>query len=159
MSEHALETRTFVRAVLDDAFRFFADAGNLQRLTPPELDFAIETPLPIEMREGTIIDYRLRLWAVPFRWRTRITRWEPGACFADEQIHGPYRTWVHLHSFRAADGGTWIDDLVRFALPAQPLGELALPLVRRQLDRIFRFRTAAIAAILGGEGSAPTFSR
>lgn len=141
-----------------EVFPFFADAGNLQRITPPELDFAITSPLPIAMREGARIAYRLRLWGIPLHWLTGIERWEPGRVFVDRQLSGPYRLWRHTHRFRAEDGGTRIEDEVRFALPLQPLGELALPLVRRQLDRIFRFRTEAIAGILGGTGSAPVFS-
>jgi ligand-binding SRPBCC domain-containing protein len=159
VTEHRLETRIFVPRPPAEVFPFFADAGNLQRITPPELDFSIRTPLPVAIREGTLLDYRLRLWGIPFRWRTRIARWEPGVAFVDEQVRGPYRTWVHEHRFRAEEGGTAVEDAVRFALPCAPFGELALPLVRRQLDRIFRFRTAAITAILGGAGPAPRFLR
>ncbi len=141
---HRLITSVTLPLGIDDTFAFFADASNLEKITPPELSFHILTPQPLEITEGTEIDYRLRLYGAPLNWRSRITNWNPPYRFVDQQIQGPYRLWVHLHQFYKQNGSTKIVDEVRYQLPLWPLGELAYPFVAAQLRRIFRFRKQAI---------------
>jgi ligand-binding SRPBCC domain-containing protein len=127
-----------------EVFDFFADARNLQSITPPWLDFSILTPAPILMRAGTLIDYRLKLHGFPIRWQTQITAWEPPHRFVDEQRRGPYRLWIHEHRFEARDGGTLVSDFVRYEAPGGRLVEWLF--VRRDVERIFQFRREKLLA-------------
>ena len=146
---HSFHTDAVLPLSRTPVFEFFAAAENLQRLTPVELDFRILTPLPIAMGEGTLIRYRLRLMGVPFQWLTRIAVWNPPFEFVDEQLKGPYSTWIHRHRFTEVEGGTRVEDDVTYALPFAPLGELAAPLVAFQVRRIFAFRERALRRALG----------
>jgi ligand-binding SRPBCC domain-containing protein len=145
---HTLQTEMRLPLPIGEVFEFFGNAVNLERITPPELQFQIVTPQPIEIREGALIDYRLRLFGVPLIWKTRIACWDPPCRFIDEQIKGPYRLWRHTHNFRSRDGETVIEDHVDYRLPLEPLGEIVYPLVRLQLGRIFRFRQSAVRRCL-----------
>lgn len=149
---HQLRTTFDVEQPLEQVFAFFAAAENLERITPAELGFRILTPGPFEIREGTLIDYQLRLFGVPFKWRTEITVWRPPHEFVDVQLRGPYRTWVHTHRFTPTPTGTSIADTVEYELPLSPVGDIALPLVRVQLGRIFRYREAAVRRLLATDG-------
>ena len=130
---------------------FFSSAENLPLLTPPWLRFAI-VHAPAVLAVDARIDYRLRVRGVPLRWRSRIARWEPGRCFADEQERGPYRLWHHTHTFEPLDGGTVLGDRVEFAVRGGPFAPwIGRWLVEPDLLRIFRYRLARIAERFGGD--------
>jgi len=150
MSEHVLRREQVLEAPLERTFDFFAQAENLEAITPPWLRFRITSPTPIEMHQGALIRYRLALRRVPISWLTRIEEWEPPHRFVDAQLRGPYALWHHTHTFEAIDSGrTRMQDTVRYAQRFGPAGELAQRLfVERDLERIFDFRRDAIAQLL-----------
>jgi ligand-binding SRPBCC domain-containing protein len=144
---HVLERSQRLPLPAARAFAFYADALNLEAITPPWLAFRVATAGPIAMRPGTLIDYRLRLHGIPVSWRTRIEAWEPPERFVDVQLRGPYALWEHTHTFEPdGEHAVVIGDRVRYALPFGPLGRLAHALfVRRDLERIFDHRNRAVA--------------
>ena len=115
---YRIQTDVTLPRPLEEVFPFFADAANLQSITPPELRFRILTPLPIEMKQGALIEYQLHLYGIPFGWLTEIAVWEPGVRFVDQQLRGPFGTWIHEHRFDAvSEDQTRIRDEVEYALP------------------------------------------
>lgn len=128
-------------------FPFFADVTNLERITPPFLRFRVLTPTPVEIGEGTILDYRLRVHGVPVRWRTLIRSWEPPHRFVDEQIRGPYRRWIHEHRFEEVAGGTRMIDEIDYAAPGGRLVERLF--VDRDVERIFSYRARFLGQRFG----------
>jgi len=152
MRERVLSAENFVPLPRDQVFPFFADARNLETLTPPWLSFRIVSPTPIAMEKGTRIEYRIRLRGIPLRWHSRIAAWEPPFRFVDEQLKGPYRLWIHEHGFESQSGGTLLRDRIRYAVHGGPLEPLVHRLlVLPDLRRIFAYRAARLRELLLGE--------
>ena len=147
MKTSVFEARQWLPSPPEKVFQFFADAYNLERLTPPWLRFQVLTPGPIEMAQGTVINYRLKLHGISVRWQSEITVWEPPHRFVDRQIKGPYRLWVHEHTFVETDGGTLAGDRVEYAVPGGWLVRKLL--VERDLRKIFEYRQERLREALG----------
>ncbi len=147
MRAHTFTSELLLPCPVEPLFAFFSDPTNLQKITPDWLGFSMTSPAPIQMTAGALIEYRLRIHGFPVKWQTEITAWEPPYRFVDEQRHGPYRFWVHEHRFRAHGKQTLMTDLVRYAVPGGWL--LDRLFVRRDVERIFRFREAKLKDIFG----------
>jgi ligand-binding SRPBCC domain-containing protein len=150
VSDYTLQRELTVPRALPAVFDLFSKAENLETLTPPWLRFRIVTPPPIQMRQGTTIDYRLRVFGVPIRWSSEIEVWRPPFEFVDIQVKGPYKLWRHTHRFQECQGGTRISDTVNYSLPLGPLGRLVHRLkVADDLAKIFDYREHRVLAIFG----------
>ncbi len=150
MTVHELTRRQELQGTPDEVFPFFADATNLEALTPPLLEFKVITPRPIQMHAGTLIEYRLKVHRVPVNWRTQIEEWQPSERFVDRQLKGPYKLWHHTHSFEPLAGGkTLMHDVVRYSVGYGPVGDLAKRLfVGRDVAAIFDYRAEVIDQLL-----------
>ena len=156
MGEHVLTRKQSINLRIEKTFEFFADAANLEKITPPELQFNIITPQPIMIEKGTFIDYTLKLRGFPVKWRTEISQWEPPFSFIDRALKSPYSQWIHLHKFESnAEGGTDMVDEVRYRLPFEPFGDLFHWYVKRELDYIFDYRRDTVASLLNNDLKAP----
>ena len=148
MAEFTLERKQIIEKPRNEVFGFFADAGNLERITPPELNFKIISPQPINIKKGALIEYQLKLRGIPITWRTEITQWNPPFNFVDSALKSPYKQWIHLHTFEEGENGeTIMRDLVRYRLPLEPLGDLAHFYVKKELKYIFDYRFKVIEDI------------
>ncbi len=149
--EYMLTRQQWVPRDMKEVFPFFEDPNNLPRITPDWLSFEILTVEPNEIREGTLIAYRLRWYGIPYFWRTLITDWSPDKSFVDTQLNGPYILWHHTHTFESANGGVLLNDCVRYRLPFGPFGAfLHRLLIRKQLQEIFDYRVQQISKIFSG---------
>ncbi len=150
---HQLTRTQTLPLSMEEAWPFFADPRNLCRITPPDLDFRITCPDPEPMYAGQILTYRVApIPRAPFstQWVTEITHMRAPHFFVDEQRLGPYRFWRHQHRFTEVEGGVVMEDIVHYALPLGPLGDLAnAVLIKRLLARIFDYRAQTLAAMFG----------
>jgi ligand-binding SRPBCC domain-containing protein len=161
MRVHVLRREQRLDGTPDEVFGFFAEARNLERITPPLLGFEVITPGPIELHVGTLIEYRLRVHRVPVSWLTSIQAWDPPHRFVDMQLKGPYALWHHTHTFEATgDGGTLMTDTVRWSIGFGPFGELARrAFVQRDVEAIFDHRFTAVPPLVAAEVAAARAAR
>jgi ligand-binding SRPBCC domain-containing protein len=157
MVAYTLHREQWISRRIDEAFAFFADARNLEEITPSWLGFKIVSMNTDSIEEGTTILYRLRLHGMPLHWRTDICEWNPPHCFVDEQTKGPYKRWRHTHRFEAHGSRTKMIDEVQYSLPFGVLGRIVHAVkVRKDLSRIFDYRRRQMDALFGqlGENAA-----
>lgn len=158
MSTYRLIREQIISRPLDEVFAFFADARNLEALTPPWLRFEILTPGEIEMRVGSIIQYALRVHGLPIHWTTSITVWNPPFEFVDVQLRGPYVLWHHRHTFEPIGNSTRMIDEVNYRLPLGWIGRaMHSVIVRRDLKTIFDYREQAVKQLLEAASSTIAF--
>ena len=154
-TEYSLERTQVVPVPLDQAFAFFGDARNLERITPPWLRFRI-VEAPDELAVGARLRYRLSLFGIPIRWRTEIVAWNPPRGFVDVQRRGPFLLWEHTHRLAPVESGTEIYDHVRYRLFLGPIGALVQRLlVRGWVEGIFDYRAGEVPALLTRAPAAP----
>lgn len=141
MKTYKFEKQTFFNRPRDTIFSFFSNAENLNKVTPKKLHFKILSDLPINMKKGTLIDYKLRIYHIPIHWQTEIKEWNPPHQFIDIQLIGPYRKWIHEHQFIAQANGTMMIDRVKYAISGGFLASLFhILIIRRDIEKIFEFR-------------------
>ena len=150
MAHYELTDHFEVQADLPTTWRFFSAVENLAKITPPWLAFTVRMNGPVEIRDGSLLDYTIKWMGFPIKWRTRIIDWSPPRQFIDIQLRGPYALWHHQHVFEPNNGGVICQDRVIYRLPGAPIAPLVHALVvNRQLTEIFRFRRKVIAQELG----------
>jgi ligand-binding SRPBCC domain-containing protein len=145
-----LKTVTIINRPLSEVFDYFSKAENLNSLTPPELNFSILTPLPIEMYSGRLIDYKIELMGISFKWKTEITEWVPNQKFVDQQLKGPYKIWHHQHIFKDLGDKTEMTDIITY----QSIGWIFAPFIHwlfvdQKVKEIFAYREKVLNEIFG----------
>lgn len=140
MAVETFERRTRLPAPVDVVFGWHARPGAFERLSPPweRVDVLSREG---DLRDGTV-RLRLRTAAFTTLWTARHEGYEENVRFRDVQVAGPFRRWVHTHSFEPeTDETSWLTDTVEYELPYGPLGRLVGGgLVRRRLARLFAHR-------------------
>jgi len=148
MKLHILNKQTLINKPLEEVFSFFSKPGNLNLITPPELGFEILTELPFEMKKGAVIDYVIKLKGIPLKWKTEITKWEPPFLFEDTQLKGPYKIWIHEHSFKETKSGTIMTDIVKYRSPGWIFEFILHNLfVKKNVSSIFNYREKVLNEI------------
>ena len=122
---YALRREQWIQRPVNEVFAFFADAHNLEEITPSFLRDSDHLDEFHWRFKRDRIRYRLRLHGIPIHWRTEILDWNPPYSFVDVQRSGPYKLWHHTHKFEAHGDQTRMTDVVQYSLPFGWLGQIA----------------------------------
>lgn len=148
---YRLTAEQWLPAPLEEVFEFFSDAGNLEKLTPPWIEFNIITP-NITMRKGALIEYRLKIKGIPILWQSEIPVWDPPHSFVDNQLKGPYQRWYHRHLFSREANGTTIQDIIDYSVPGGAL--IHRMFVEPDVLKIFRYRQQVLDVLFPSQKTA-----
>lgn len=148
MKERLLERQTILNKPVEEVFSFFDKAENLNKITPKDLKFTILNPGE-KIRAGAVINYRIKVFGWPFKWKTLITRHDPPYYFIDTQEKGPYVKWEHHHIFTELDPNrTMMTDKVFYVVPGWFLEKIIHKfLIYPKLQKIFNFRQEVCSKI------------
>ncbi len=152
MKTYHFRTETLMPISIDEAWDFFSLANNLEKITPPEVQFETITILGnTRLRNGLRIHYKLRpLFNIPMKWETEIREVNAPVKFMDKQMKGPYAFWEHTHLFEEIPGGVRMTDEVAYALPLGWLGIFMHSIVvRKKLNKIFQYREGVVRQLFG----------
>lgn len=141
MKPHVFQKAVVINRNINTVFNFFSNAENLNKITPAMLGFKMITKPPFEMKVGTLIDYQIKLYGIPFRWKSKITKWNPPFMFEDTQIKGPYKIWIHEHRFEERGESTLVTDTVNYLSPGWKFEFIPHRIfVEKKVEEIFNYR-------------------
>lgn len=153
MSLHTLKHIQFLPIPLSEAWNFFSSPLNLNKITPPEMNFNILSEFKPEDRvyAGMLIHYKVSpLLNIPLSWTTEITAVEHHRYFIDEQRHGPFTFWHHQHFFEAVPGGVKMTDIVSWKVPGWFIGDVINSItVQKKVKGIFEYRKKKMESLFG----------
>ncbi|MEW5675823.1 SRPBCC family protein [Flavobacterium enshiense] len=147
----SVNTRQKLPISVEEAWAFFSDPKNLNRITPDTMHFKTLSGDEQKMFPGQIIHYRISPFkGITMEWVTEITHAKENEFFVDEQRFGPYKFWHHKHFFKAIEGGVEMEDIVHYKLPFGFIGKLFHPMiVKPKLNEIFNYRRQKLTELFG----------
>lgn len=98
-----------------------------------------------------MMDFTIWLGPLPIRWLARIEQVSPEG-FTDRQLRGPFKEWVHRHSFERVDETTTeIYDHIEARLQANLLWGLVGLGMWLSMPLMFAYRARATRKLLSKE--------
>lgn len=140
---HRLEYAQFIPTTLEEAWSFFSNAYNLEKITPVDMGFKVLTRFESpEIYNGMVIDYIVKpMFGIPTSWRTKIEEVQQLKKFVDVQLKGPYKLWHHTHTFEEVSGGVLMKDVIVYKIPLGVIGKFLNKLiVASRIQSIFDYR-------------------
>ncbi|WP_060687192.1 SRPBCC family protein [Ardenticatena maritima] len=138
---HRFEHTFIVHAPLEQVAAFHYAPDAFRRLTPPLLPVQVHHAEPLA--DGSTTEFTLWLGPLPVRWVARHRHVGPRG-FTDEQVRGPFRQWIHRHTFEPIDAHTTrVRDTIEAAFHSHPFWALVGRLIWWGQPLLFQYRAWA----------------
>jgi ligand-binding SRPBCC domain-containing protein len=140
-----------------DVFQWHLTPDALKKLIPSWEPVVVEKA-PDSLADGQIAVLLLSAGPLKLRWvaihRDFQDRGDDGGAFTDQQVTGPFASWVHRHLVTATGPATCIlEDRIEYRLKMGRVGQLLAGwYVRRKLRRMFDYRHEVTRRELEGRG-------
>jgi ligand-binding SRPBCC domain-containing protein len=138
-----------IKTDLGKIFRFHLDPKNLKLVSTPNLNLRfIESTSPLQKNSQVKIKFDIFPF-IPIEWHLVIEDLVDNELIVDVQTKGPFKYWKHKHHFKQLfDGTVVITDEIEY--DAGWLGKIFAPLIKWQLNKMFKFRYKIIESLFGG---------
>lgn len=122
-------------------FRWHERPGALERCIPPWEQVTLIKRIG-SIQPGGEVHLRIHPAGFPIKWVSHHVEYEKNVYFKDLQHQGPFKTFIHTHTFKSAQGGTAssLKDDIFYELPGGPLGGLFAQSIHQQLEQSFLYR-------------------
>ena len=122
------------------AFEWHKNDGAFQRLTPPWE--SLELISKSGDFDDLIVTLNIKKFGVPIRWVAEHFDVVNHQSFKDRQLKGPFKRWVHTHTFEAlAEDRIKMVDSIDCALPLKFISHLAQGWkVKRDISKMLLYR-------------------
>lgn len=146
--------RSRINAPVSDVFKWHARPGALERLSPPW------DPIQVIRRTGGILPgaevyLKMKLGPFSYPWHARHSDYDEDRLFRDQQVKGPFRSWIHTHRFEPdGERACFMEDHIEYRLPAHSLSHVfAKSIIQKKLTRIFNYRHRTLMDDLVAHGA------
>lgn len=143
------ETRVAVGSPVDSVFDFLLRPANAVRISPPDLGLVL-VEAPEIIVPGSRMSFKVQRWGQVISMLHEIVSVTPPSGFVEQQVNGPFRSWVHHHLVEPTAEGTVIIDRIEFEPPGGLIGLLVTrQKILEQLEDGFAHRHEQLQQLLG----------
>lgn len=131
--------RYIINHNIKEVFSYFTRPGILNRLIPPYKNIFVLKQEGIAT--DSITELQIKEFLFKLKWVSKHIDYKEFEYFADKQIKGPFKEFIHFHQFNKIDDNkTELIDEIKFILPFEPFSKPFKKYILVDLDKMLNYR-------------------